>query len=357
MVLDVDPKQLLRSVLDVVGECLDPGSVGQGRFLVRAPIEHDRLLGARLEGSLDGKARFADSRLAGDQRQAALGVARLFEQLPQAHALGSASDEPARRHLLKAGRQGHRFLCEWFPGDLDRVDRLGKPFQPERADHLEGVSAPSAREMADQLLGQDLSALGAVAQACRLGYRHAEVIAVGHGCVADAEAHPDREFLVARAVAALEALLHCDRTRDSLRNALEDDEEAVASVLYLAPARLVNRGAEEREVLSSKLICGPWPNSRLEPGGTDKVGDQDRDCLDEAHPPACQRHTSSGFQSYSASRADTVAWTRRSMLSLRSPGMRRNASLPIRLLRTRQGASPRLTYVLDRSGRGPEASA
>ena len=149
VLLDVGPKQLLRSVLDVVGERLDPGSVGQGRFLVRAPIEHDRSLGARLERSVDGKARLADPRLAGDQRQAALGLGRLFEQLPQAHALGGAPHEPARRHLLKAERQRQRwpFLAEWLPGDLDRVDRLGKPFQRERADRLEGVSVPSAREM------------------------------------------------------------------------------------------------------------------------------------------------------------------------------------------------------------------
>jgi hypothetical protein len=303
MVLDMGPKQPLGSPLDVVGECLDPRSVGQGQFLIRAPIEHDRPLGARLERGLDGEARLADPRLAGDQRQAALGFDRLFEQVPQARALGGAPHEPAWRHLLKAGRQREQwpFLGEWLPGDLDHIERLGKSLQRERTDCLEGVSVPSARQWGDQVLGQDLPALGTVAQTCRLGYGHAEVVAVGRSRVAHAEANPDRELLVALAVAALEALLHPHRTRDSLRGALEDDEEAVAPVLYLAPARLVNRRAQEREVLVSKLICGLWPNPRLEPGGANKVGDQDRDCLDGAHPhPLGQRHTSSCPKSYSA---------------------------------------------------------
>ena len=219
----------------------------------------------------------------------------LFEQLRQPRALRGPSHEAARRHLLQAGRQRQRwpFFAEWFPADVDGIERLGKPFQVEPTDRREGAIVSSGREMGDDLLGEDPAAVGAVAKARRLDHRHAEVITVGHSHVPDAETHFDQELVVASAVAALEALLHRNRARDSLRGAVKGGDQAVARVLHLLPARLTDFRAEEREVLAPKRICGCRPNPRLQRGGTDQVGDKDRDCLNGTHPPVRPRPASS----------------------------------------------------------------
>ena len=268
--LDVGAEERLRSVLDVVGERLDPGLVGQRELLVAAAVEHGRpwtraSSAAWMErrdlpipGSPEMSARRHSASTASSNSSA------------RPPALGGAPHEAARRHLLQAGRQRQRrpFLAERLPGDLDGVDRLGESFQRELADRLECLAVSSAREMGDELLGQDLAALGAVAKACRLDHRHAEVVAVGHGRVADAEAHPDRELLVGSAVAALEALLDHHRARDRLRGAVEGDEQAVACVLDLAPARLVTASRRRAKCSARSSSAAPAPirdSSPVEP--------------------------------------------------------------------------------------------
>ena len=95
--LDVGAKDPLGGVLDVVGERLDPGPVGDAKLLLRASVEHDRATGARLEGGVGGEAGLSYPGLAREEREAPLSLACLREERSKALALGRAPDEADRR--------------------------------------------------------------------------------------------------------------------------------------------------------------------------------------------------------------------------------------------------------------------
>jgi hypothetical protein len=186
-----------------------------------------------------------------------------------------APDEPARRHFLQAAWKRKRgpFNTDWLPDDLNCRERRRDSFHRELTDWLEGVTFSSTCEVRDDLVGEDLATLGAVAKPSRLDDRDAEIIALGGGRVANAQADLDQELVVALSVSPLEALLDRHGARDGLRRALEGDHETIAYVLHLRPAGVLDCTADEREVLASELLGGARADPGSKPRGAHEVSE------------------------------------------------------------------------------------
>ena len=245
---------------------LDEGLVRRERLLGAAAEQHGGAVGVGAAAELGDQAGLADPRLAADQEHARLAPARPFPRRREGAQRLRPSDERAlvAREL---GRQRDLAAAGGLPLQLPRRHRSREPLERQLADRREAVAAPGADERPHDVRGQDLAALGAVAQAPGHHHGGAEVVVFVADRLArmQPDAHRQRRARFTPVV-ALDRLLDADRAAGGVDAAGEGDHEAVAEALDLAP------GVCERDVAQDREVRPPQPLGVVVAEGVEQLG-------------------------------------------------------------------------------------
>ncbi len=227
--------------------------------------------------------RLADPRLTGQQRQPPLAARRLRNQLAQPLSLRAPADQTRRRRLLKPRRQRQQaaVLGASLPHHLDCLKRLRQPLQLKRTDRRELLPA-TRRQMRHQRLGQDLTARATITKPRRLDHRHPEIVIALRRRVARAQPDLDHQLLPRRTIPKREPLLDPGRARNRSRRAVKHQHHPITGVLHLTPASVLERLANQPEMLATKLIGRHRADTRLKTRRADQVGDQHRDSFNRS---------------------------------------------------------------------------
>ena len=160
------------------------------------------------------------------------------------------------------------------------LDRLGESLQLELAHGVETDAVEPAGQHPHRRRYQDPIRRRLVAQPRCLDRRHPEVRPVLDRRLTRPQTDSHLQLLLGPPVAALEQLLHRDRTLHRSRRRPERHHQPVAGVPELVPARRADRLAQQREVLVPQLIRASRPNRRLQPRRADQIGHQNHRQLD-----------------------------------------------------------------------------
>ena len=175
---------------------------------------------------------------------------------------------------MHVGRAGDRLRA---PDDLDGLDRLRYALEFQRPDIDERFRGVATRQQFHDLSGQDLAALGEVAEPCCFDHRIAEVVAVLFGGLSGGDADPDGQLGVGLApIVALDRLLHSGCAAERVAETGERNHEAVTEVLHLGPAGALDRASQEREVHVAKFLSRTGSETRGEFGRAHEIREQDR---------------------------------------------------------------------------------
>jgi hypothetical protein len=265
---------LTRSLLDLArasgvldtARGADARRAGELAALLAAAGQDDGTAGPRLEGQMGRKHPLAAPGRPGQEGKAAFaGGDDLGEQFPQAVEFGLPAHQPAGWLRLDERRERDESPVGLsFPHDFDGRQRFGQSLQFQRPGRLEGVP-PSAGQLRHQFIGEHLAAAAVVTKPRRFDHRHAEVVAIlGHGRITGAQTHPDLQPLARGPVAALSPLLHGRGAGQPGGGAVEHCHQAVAGVLHVAAASLLDRTLDQAEVLEPDGVGDGGTDPRLE---------------------------------------------------------------------------------------------
>jgi hypothetical protein len=152
--LHVPPQQLLIGMGHVVAQRLGERCVRRTRPLA-APPQHDHAIRMRSPRHLGHKRRLALTWLARDEHHfAARTGGRPLDDLTEELELGASAHHAGSGTMGQPGGEGNLSYPmadrEGLPGQTEDIERLGKPFEFERADGEEGVGTPPSGRRARQ---------------------------------------------------------------------------------------------------------------------------------------------------------------------------------------------------------------
>ena len=202
---------------------------GRGPASPRGFAEQDRrALGVGPAAELGDQPGLADPGLAGDGDHPWVPLANLAPGVLESPQLLLAPDERFRfARQLRGQREPFLFLR--LPGELTARHRLRDALQPQLADLPEVEPAPASDKPADEVRGENLAAVGAIAEALRDHDRGTEVVALIADRLADVETDADPHPLRSLApILAVNGLLDPDRAGSGVEAAREGHHQAVA---------------------------------------------------------------------------------------------------------------------------------
>ena len=279
-------QHLVGRMLDVMGQRLDPRTVGRAQVL-RGGTPADREPGVVVvERSVGGESGLADARLTGHEHDPPPPVAHLAGHSAKPLVLfgssnvGNLRDRPQDRREHRPPNDLVR--AQRLPAHRKRLRRLGDALQLQHADGLERESLTPPDQHLRRSRDEDPVARRLVAQTRRLDRRHAEVIAALDRRLAGCDSDPQMQLLFRRAVAPFHQLLHVHAALHRARWAGEGHHEAIAGVLDLLSLAGFDRTAQNTEMLSPQLIGPRRAHPRFQPRRAHQVGDQNRCKLDRS---------------------------------------------------------------------------
>ena len=290
---DLVHEQRLGCVRGVVAERFGKQLVRARDVLFAVPEQHARAAIERGARGLGDERGLAQTRLAGDQHGLVPAArSHACERLvDQPDLVVAADDADARPEGETRGQRDDAAVVvgQGLPQHLDRLDGLGQTREREASDgsQLERV-APAGHERHDAS-HEDLAADALRAEPRRLDHGIAEVVALVGRHLAAAQADPQADRMLLRAVVALDALLHRHRARQRGRRRREHGHHAVAEVLHLTTVVLRERVAQDVEVAVPDTVGLVGREPARERRRADDVGEHQHDALGGHRQPPGDR--------------------------------------------------------------------
>ncbi len=285
---DVFVEQFLGSVCHVVAECFGEQLIRPGDVFLAVTEDH---IGSVVEcptSSLGDECRLAET-----------GLSRHHDDLPLARGARSVhcrgergefvvtSDDADARSQCDAPGKGNPDRRSGFisrlPLDAQHVDLVQQAFERSWSEPCRGVPVPPTRHEPYGFGHQDLAPFARGAESCGLDDRVTEIVVVlaAHVAAADPDAQADR--MRVSAVLQVDCLLHLDGRRDASRGGTEHGHDAVAEVLDLGAAVVVDHRAECFEVRASDRVRLLGGVHHGQSGRADDVGEEHGDGLGLCH--------------------------------------------------------------------------